>query len=68
MTLDEIKKSDAVFLLPSDISEVLDCDAQAIRDIARAEPERLGFPIIRMGTRTRIPRKAFLKFLGEDVT
>ena len=59
MTLSEIRKSD--------IAEIVGSDPQSIRDEAKNCPERLGFPITRIGSRTKIPRLAFLKWLGEDV-
>lgn len=65
MTVDEIKASDKVFLLPSDISEILGCHTQYIRQMAHERPELLGFPVCVIGTRTRIPRKPFLDFIGE---
>lgn len=64
MTLDEIKNSDKAFLIPKDIAEVLECDPQLIRILARDNPQKLGFPIVRIGSRTKIPRLAFLAFLG----
>ena len=66
MTLEEIKKSEAVFLVPADIAEVLNCDPNWIRRAAHDNPELLGFPVTVMGTRTRIPRKPFLAFIGEE--
>lgn len=66
MTLDEIKQSEAVFLNPADIAPVLGCHTQFIREAARTKPEMLGFPVCVIGTRTRIPRKPFLKFIGEE--
>ncbi len=68
MTVAEIKASDKPFLRASDIAEVIGCGAQAIRDMARTSPEKLGFPVSVMGTRTRIPRKSFLVWMGEDTT
>lgn len=67
MTIAEIKQSDKPMLRPADIAPVLQMDAQAIRDTAAYEPERLGFPVIRIGRRTKIPRIPFLKFLGYEV-
>lgn len=66
MTLDEIKQSDAVFLTPADIAPILGCDPNWIRRAAHDRPELLGFPVCVIGTRTRIPRKPFLKFIGEE--
>ncbi len=66
MTLDEIKSSNSVFLKPTDIAAILECNPQFIREVARKSPELLGFPVTVIGTRTRIPRKPFLAFLGES--
>lgn len=65
MTLEEIKQSDAVFLNPADIAPILCCDPNWIRRAAHDSPELIGFPVSVIGTRTRIPRKPFLEFLGE---
>lgn len=66
MTLDEIRASDKTFLTPADVAVVLAADAQSIRLQAREFPEALGFPVICVGNRTKIPRKPFLRFLGEE--
>lgn len=65
MTLDEIKNSDSLFLNPADIAPILGCDPNWIRRAAHDAPELIGFPVSVIGTRTRIPRKPFLQFLGE---
>lgn len=65
MTLTEMRASDAAYLLPSDVAEVLRCSPQLIRCAARDDPKLLGFPVVRIGNRTKIPRRAFLDFLGE---
>lgn len=65
MTLDEIRASDKPVLTPDDISEVLGCNAQSIRIAAREHPERLGFHVSVVGRKTMIPRKAFLRYMGE---
>jgi hypothetical protein len=66
MTLDEIKACDKLTLTPAEIADVLNCDAQDIRIQARMAPERLGFPVIVVKTRTKIPRVPFLRFMGEQ--
>lgn len=63
MTLDEIRKSDKLFLTAKDIAPILGSNAQSIRS---SSPEELGFKVIKIGTRTKIPRKAFLQWLGEE--
>ena len=67
MTLSEIKASEAIMLKPADVADVLGCDPHSIRVQAHEYPESLGFNVILLGNRTLIPRKAFLKFLGEEV-
>lgn len=66
MTLAEIKASDKDMLIPTDINKILGCDAHHIRLQAREFPGTLGFPVTVIGNRTLIPRKAFLRFMGED--
>ena len=66
MTLPEIKASDKDMLIPTDIAKILGCDAHTIRIQARTWPESLGFPVVVLGNRTLIPRRPFLKFMGEE--
>ena len=67
MTLDEIRSSDKALLTPNDIAPVLGCNPHAIRLTARSAPERLGFPVIVVRTRTKIPRLPFLRYMGVAV-
>lgn len=66
MTLEELKNCTKIMLIPKDIAPILGCDPYTISLMARDCPERLGFPVIRLKSRTKIPRKPFLKFLGEE--
>ena len=66
MTLDEIRASDKTMLTPAEVAEVLGCDAQDVRIQARTAPERLGFPVIIIKSRTKIPRVPFLRYMGEQ--
>lgn len=65
MTLAEIRQSDAALLTASDVAEVLESDPQDIRQQAKEDPSKLGFPVCVIGSRVKIPRRAFLAFLGE---
>lgn len=67
MTIEEMKKSDKAFLVPKDVAEVLKCDPYGISVTAKTNPERLGFPVIRIGRNTKIPRIPFLRFMGVEV-
>jgi hypothetical protein len=64
MTLEDIQTSTKPFLSPADIAPVLHCDPQCIREQAHHDPDKIGFPVIIMGHRVRIPRIPFLKYLG----
>lgn len=67
MTLEEIKSSTKLFLMPADIAPVLKSDPHTIRCTARQRPELLGFEFMFTGNRMKIPRVPFLRFLGENV-
>lgn len=64
MTIEEIRQSDRTFLRPVDVAEVLQCDPQCIRILARTDRDQLGFPVCVVGKRTKIPRVPFLRFMG----
>ena len=63
MTLKEIEHSDLEFLTPEQAAEVIGCKPYAINVQAKEDPKRLGFPVCMIGTRVRIPRRAFLRWL-----
>lgn len=63
MTLDEIAASDKLTLNVNDVCKVLGCAPHALHMQAMSAPERLGFPVICIGNRVRIPRLPFLAFL-----
>lgn len=62
-TLEEIRASGRDVLTPADVAPVLGCDPHYIRVAARQCPERLGFPVVLIGNRTKIPRIAFIKYM-----
>jgi len=64
MTIEQIIASDKPMLTPTEIAEVVGADPQDIRNQAHNNPAMLGFPVCVIGTRTKIPRVGFLKFLG----
>lgn len=65
-SLATLADSDKIFLLPTDVAPLLDCDPHLIRLMARDEKHRqqLGFPVVVIGTRTKIPRIPFLRYMG----
>ena len=63
MTLAEIENCDAEFLTPAQVEGVLGCDQNALRYQAKMNPELLGFPVIVLKSRVKIPRLGFLHFM-----
>jgi len=63
MTLEELKRLDKPTITPSVAASVIGGDPHYIRVAARECPEVLGFPVIRIGSHTKIPRLAFIRFL-----
>lgn len=66
MCLEDIKKSQKLFLIPEDIADVMGSDPQTIRETARQKPELIGYRFTFSGSRMKIPRKPFLEWLGES--
>lgn len=64
MTLEQLQQSKQLFVSPADVSEILRCDPQCIRKQAQTDPSQLGYPVIVQGSRVRIPRIPFLRFIG----
>lgn len=68
MTLDELEKLDKEMLVPADIAPILGCSQYTINVVTRDGKNPFPFPIIRMGTRVRIPKKPFIKAIrGEEI-
>ena len=57
--------SSEAFLTVTDIAEVLHLAPNKIREQAQADPSKLGFPVCVVDKRVLIPRKQFLKWIGE---
>ena len=66
MTIEEMKRSNKRFLIPADIAEVLESDPQTIRCTAKETPQLIGYNFTFSGSRMKIPRVPFLRWLGED--
>jgi len=64
-TLKEIQDSEKEMLIPSDIAKIINVDPQWIRLVARENPEKLGFPVMIVGNRVKIPRRPFLSFMTD---
>ena len=58
--------SDVEMLTPADVAPVLGCHPYAINVAAKEDPARLGFPVCLIGNRVKIPRRAFLHWVGYE--
>ena len=66
--LERIEALPKEMLVPTDICKYLGCCAYSINVATRDGNNPFPFPIIRMGTRVRIPKVPFLKAMrGENV-
>lgn len=61
MTIEEVRASTKTTLTPADIAPIIGCNPQGIRITARRNPEWLGFPVVCIGNRVKIPREPFLR-------
>ena len=66
-TLEEIEALEKEMLVPADIAPILGCQPYTINVATRNGQNPFPFPVIRMGTRVKIPKKPFLKAMrGES--
>lgn len=61
MTLEQLEALDKEVLVPKDIAPLLGCNPYAINVATKDGKNPFPFPIIRMGTRVRIPKRPFIK-------
>lgn len=62
MSFAEIERSAKIYLIPDEIADVLEADPQTIRNQAKEDPSKLGFPVIVCGRFVKIPRAGFVYF------
>ena len=67
MTLSDIAAMDKSVLTPAIVSKYLGCDQQTLRLQARLRPDLLGFPVVCVGTRVKIPKEPFLAFCRGEI-
>ncbi len=64
MTLSELEVINRDWLTAAQVAPVLGADPNWIRHQARKNKEALGFPVIVYGSRVKIPKVPFIKFMG----
>lgn len=70
MTLSQLAEIPREYLIPTEVAPLLGVDAYSISIMVR-EDKRTGrssfpFPTIRIGTRTKIPKRPFLAAMGYE--
>ena len=60
MTIQDLKNMDKEVLTPGDVAPILGCDPNLIRYQAKQDIRQLGFPASKLGSRIKIPRRAFI--------
>ena len=65
--LDRIAALDKEMLVPTDVCKYLKCSAYTINVATRDGRNPFPFPVIRMGSRVRIPKEPFLKAMRGDL-
>ena len=68
MTLQDLKEMDREFITPAIAGQILGCDPNYIRVAARKAREALGFPVILINNRVKIPKAAFINFMEGTLT
>lgn len=63
VTLADVKAMDDVFITPAVAGQVIGADPQGIRVQAQTDATKLGFPVVVVGTRVKIPRLPFVRFI-----
>ncbi len=62
MTLREIEAMPQEFLTPKQVATAIGTDPNLIRYQAHNAPHKLGFPVVVVGSRVKIPKEGFLNF------
>ena len=66
-TLAELEALPGEVLTCQQIAPILGANPATIHGQAVDRPEKLGFPVIVMGSRVKIPKQPFVRFLREGV-
>lgn len=63
ITLEDIKNIDRAWLTPAQVAPIIGADPQWIRWQAHNDQGKLGFPVIVIRSRVKIPKEPFIKFM-----
>ena len=63
MTLEELESLPVSVLTCAQIAPILQANAYTIHETAIQRPGLLGFPVVVMGRRVKIPKAAFIRYM-----
>lgn len=63
-TLSDLRNEKKDFFTAEDVCGVLGADPHSIRCMAHQRPELLGFSVVIVGRRVKIPKIPFLRYMG----
>lgn len=63
MTLQELEQLETEVLTPTQVAPILGCQPYTINVAVRNGKNPFPFPVIKMGTRVRIPKRPFIRFM-----
>lgn len=66
MNLEELRSYPRDWLTCEQVAPVLGADRANIHDQAVTDPKMLGFPVVVIKSRVKIPKAAFIKFMNGD--
>lgn len=67
MTLQELEQLETDVLTPKQVAPILGCQPYTINVATRNGNNPFPFPILRMGTRIRIPKMPFVKWIKGEI-
>ena len=62
MKLEDLERIPRNYLTAVEVGKFLGCDPMLIRYMAKNDPDALGFPVIRLKSRTKIPKDGFIHY------
>lgn len=66
-TLQDLINCPKDFFTPQQVGDVLGCDPQALRTMARQQPQLMRFEFQVVGNRVKFPKRPFLRYMGVRV-
>lgn len=66
-TLQDLISYPKDFFTPQQVGDVLGCDPQNLRIMARQRPELMRFEFQIVGNRVKFPKRPFLRYMGVRV-